>query len=185
MDEKNRLILPLQFFADDAEAKTTEENVGKVYTDEDLQREGDKRVSQALKGWEKTFETKLKEALKKTEMTDDDRRTKDLEEKEQALEAKEREINKRELKTKVSKDLSDVGLDTTWAESLVLLGDPKEIEYSIKKLKTSFDKAVEAKVADALRTGAPTNTETGKKSLGAVAAEQANTKTNTVDPWTR
>lgn len=189
--DKNLLILPLQFFADgsgdgaDGSGDGADEGTKAKYTEEDLQRESDKRVSQALKSWEKTFDNKLKEALKKTAMTDDDIRVKDLEEKEKELEDKEREINKRELKTKISKDLSDVGLDTTWAESLVLLSDPKEIEYSIKKLKTSFDKAVEAKVADALRTNTPGNSEAGKKSIGTIAAEQANTNKNTVDPWKR
>lgn len=180
---KPGLMLPLQFFAESTaqDTKTTEEE--KVYTAEDLQREGDRRVSQAQKTWEKALDDKLQAALKKQGMSEEDKNKGELDEREKALLAKEQELNKRELTAKVSKDLVDQGLDSAWAETLVLLGDETAIAAQVKKLKTSFDKLVADKVAEALKTGVPKGTETAKKSVGQLAAEQLNAKISTVDPW--
>ena len=139
--------------------KETEQNEEtKTYTLEEvqamLQKEGDRRVSEALKKAEKKKEEAVKEAERLAKMSEQERYEESLKKKERELEEKERKLALLENTNEASKALSQRGISIALTE-LVVASDADEMMKRIKLLETEFNKSVEAKVKDKLAGNSP------------------------------
>lgn len=133
-------------------------------TEKELQSAIDKRVSQALA----TQKQKLDEANKLANMTAEEKREHEYNEKLKALEAREAKLARAELMTELTKQLSAKNLPLESADFLI----GKDAETTNENLKTfekMFNKAVSAQVASKLGGNAP-QAETATP--GAVTKEQ-------------
>ena len=135
--------------------ETTENEEVKTYTQEEvmalLQRETDKRVSQALKTQEKKFQKQL--SLSKL---DDDERAKAekdnrITELEEQLAQFTLERNKSELKSV----LSSRGLSAEFADIVLITDDIEASQANIDKLDKLFKAAVKAEVEKRLAGNTP------------------------------
>lgn len=203
---KERLILPLQFFADSEgektedkkEEKTTEEKA-KAYSQSDLDSAISKAVDTYSKRKEKEFQDLLDKAVKDgvakektySQLTEDQRKEKDLDEKLKKLQEKETELDRRERYTGIVGDLQTNKLPIKLADYLVS-GKPEKVKEDITELKRLFDEAVNAKVNEqikgTLRQGDPKTMEGSKgKSLAERMAEKKNKMADAdlYDPWAK
>lgn len=115
-----------------------------------IQRKSDQRVSQALK----TMERKQREADKLRDMSADERRLYDLEQREVAIAAKERELALVENKSVCLGILAQKGLDPTLVDFVV--DESADImDSNIKLLDKAFKASVRAEVEKRLASKAP------------------------------
>lgn len=146
--------LNLQHFADSNEGGESGE---KTYTqaelDKMLQSETDKRVTEALKTaqekWSKEYAEKLenekKEAERLAKLSAAEREKDKFDKERKAFEAERAQFERDRLEMQVAKELTNVGLDASFASILMGVDADASME-NIKTFKTSFDKAVEAAV---------------------------------------
>lgn len=132
---------------------TTEES--KTYTQEEvmelLQRESDKRVSQALKTQQKKYEKQL--SLSKLDGDERAKAEKDsrIAELEEQLAAFQIERNRSELKSV----LSSRGLSAEFADIIAINDDIEASQANIEKLDKLFKAAVKAEIEKRLAGNAP------------------------------
>lgn len=192
--EKNKFLkLNLQHFADDEgnEGDPNDNKNSKSESDGDNNQQQDdkkgysqsevdsaisKAVEKALSKKEKQYQKQLedakedarKEAETYANMTEKEKRDKELEKRENQLKERERELNLRNLKSDVEVDLKDNDLPTAFAETLILLEDNDKIKESIQSIKKDFDEAVNEQVKEATRQNTPasgsSNHQTNSKS---------------------
>ena len=146
--------LNLQHFADGNEGGESGE---KTYTqaelDKMLQSETDKRVTEALKTaqekWSKEYAEKLenekKEAERLAKLSAAEREKDKFDKERKAFEAERAQFERDRLEMQVAKELTNVGLDASFA-SILMGADADASMENIKTFKASFDKAVEAAV---------------------------------------
>ena len=125
----------------------------KAELDAMLQKEGDRRVTSALKKQEQ----KQREADKLRNMSDEDKREYDYQQRIAALEAKEKEFARLENKQAGLETLMDKGLDTSLID-LVLSDSGEEMYDRIKLLEKAFKKSVKAEVENRLKSKTPVQT---------------------------
>lgn len=135
------------------------EKEGKLsFTQEELdaliQREGDKRVSQALKTAEKKQEQKLREAEKLAKMSEAEKYEFELSKREQAIAEKERELLLAENKNEASKILSEKGLSLSLVDFIVD-ESAEEMDRKIKILDKAFKQSVRDEVEKRLSSKVP------------------------------
>ena len=143
----------------------TETETEKTYTqaevDAMLQKEGDKRVTEALKKAEKKNQDKVKEAEKLAKMNADEKYEYELKQREEAIVAKEKELALAENKNEASKILADKGLSLTLVD-FVVAEDAETMNKNIQTLDKAFKASVKAEVEKRLGSSSPkkdTNTE--------------------------
>lgn len=129
------------------EQETTET---KAYTEQEIQSMIDKRVSQALA----TQKKKLDEANKLANMTADEKREHEYNEKLKALEEREAKLARAELMTELTKQLSEKNLPLESAE-FIIGADAEKTSENLKSFEKMFNKAVSAQVASKLGGSAP------------------------------
>ena len=136
--------------------ETAETNEGtKTYTQEEvialLQREGDKRVSQALAKQKKQYEKQI--SLSKLDGDEREKAEKDakIQELEEKLSAFEQEKNRSELKSV----LASRGLSAEFADIVLITNDLQESQANIDKLDKLFKAAVKAEVEKRLAGNTP------------------------------
>ena len=136
---------------------TTVESVTMTQAELDalVQKEGDKRVAQALK----TVERKNKEAERLRNMSAEDKAQYELTQRELAIEAKERELALAEMRTTASKVLLDKGISVELVD-LVVNEDADVTNANIKLLDKAFKNSVKAEVEKRLGTKAPSKPAT-------------------------
>ena len=127
-------------------------------TEKELQSMIDKRVSQALA----TQKQKLDEANRLANMTADEKREHEYNERIKALETREAELSKKELMAELTKQLSEKNLPIESANFLIGK-DADATSQNLKAFEKMFNKAVSAQVAQQLGGNAPqaSSTETG------------------------
>ena len=127
----------------------------KTYTQEEvialLQREGDKRVSQALAKQKKQYEKQI--SLSKLDGDEREKAEKDakIQELEEKLSAFEQEKNRSELKSV----LASRGLSAEFADIVLITNDLEESQANIDKLDKLFKAAVKAEVEKRLAGNTP------------------------------
>lgn len=130
----------------------------KVYTqaevDELLQRETDRRVTSALQKQQAKNEAKVREATKLAAMTEQQRYEYELEQREQAIAAKERELALAENKAEASKILADKGISPQLVD-FVVAETADVMNNNIKLLEAEFKKSVKAEVEKRLAGATP------------------------------
>lgn len=164
--ERALLRLNLQFFgaegadtgaeaAEGADATDTENNESKTYTQEEvlqlLQKESDRRVTEALKTQQKKYEKQL--SLSKLDGDERAKAEKDarIAELEEMLRERDIANNKSELKSV----LASRGLSAEFADILNITDDIEASQANIDKLDKLFKAAVKAEVEKRLAGSAP------------------------------
>ena len=210
----NPLILPLQFFAEataadpaaDPAAATqataaaatdpaADPAAGKTFSQSEL----DAAISRAVEAHSKKKEKEFQKLLKKAEedgvvkgksyadLTEEQRKERDLEERMAALEAKEREITTRERKAAIIADLAQLELPADLADVLVQEQDDTKVKTAVAAVKKAFDDAVNAKVKASLRQPDPkTGGSAGKTKTAAERIAEARNQQDKIqgfDPW--
>lgn len=166
-----------------AEEQQVEEQEVKTYTQEEvlelLQRESDKRVSQALKTQQKKYEKQL--SLSKLDGEERAKAEKDAEiaELREQLAQFQIERNRSELKSV----LSSRGLSAEFADIIAINDDIEASQSNIDKLDKLFKAAVKAEVEKRLAGNAPkgnggTTTEITKDSVKKMTMAQLNELAN-------
>lgn len=134
-------------------AETNEET--KTYTQEEvvalLQKEGDRRVQQALAKQKKQYEKQI--SLSKLDGDEREKAEKDakIQELEEKLSAFEQEKNRSELKSV----LASRGLSAEFADIVLITNDLEESQANIDKLDKLFKTAVKAEVEKRLAGNTP------------------------------
>lgn len=119
-------------------------------TEKELQSAIDKRVSQALA----TQKKNLDEANRLANMTAEEKREHEYQEKMKALEEREAKLARAELMAETTKQLSQMNLPVESAEFLIGQ-DAETTSANIKAFEKMFNKAVSAQVASKLGGSAP------------------------------
>ena len=177
MDENTNNVV------DEEAVDTTAEDEVKTYTQEEvlelLQRESDKRVSQALKTQQKKYEKQL--SLSKLDGEERAKAEKDAEiaELREQLAQFQIERNRSELKSV----LSSRGLSAEFADIIAINDDIEASQANIDKLDKLFKAAVKAEVEKRLAGNAPkgngsTTTEITKDSAKKMTMAQLNELAN-------
>lgn len=133
-------------------------------TEKELQSMIDKRVSQALA----TQKQKLEEANKLANMSAEERREAEYQEKIKALEAREAKLARAEMLTELTKQLSEKNLPVESADFLIGK-DADATSANLKAFEKMFNKAVSAQVAQQLGGNAP---QASTNETGAITKEQ-------------
>ena len=124
-----------------------------------LQKEGDKRVTSALKKAEQKNAEKVKEAQKLAQMNEQQRYEHELEEREKAIAEKERALALAENTNVASKILAEKGLSLQLVD-FVVAEDAETMNDRINRLDKAFKQSVRAEVEKRVGTGAPAKPST-------------------------
>lgn len=131
----------------------------KTYTEEEvamlLQKEGDRRVSQALKKAEAKYAKQASEAEKLSKMSKADQETYKLQQRIAELEAKERDFVLAENKNALSKALSERGLPVTFCDYLVS-EDSDQMMENLKEFEKAWRSALNDTVAQKIGSNSKT-----------------------------
>ena len=142
--------------AENLDNDATEDN--KTYTqaevDAMLQKEADKRVTEALKKQELKTSAKIKEAEKLAQMNESQKYEYELNRREQAIASKERELSLSENKNEASKILSEKGISLSLV-NFVVAEDAETMNQKINLLEKAFKQSVKAEVEKRLSTNTP------------------------------
>ena len=202
------LILPLQFFAEPAAEPTTdpaaepatepaaaEPAASKSFSQSEL----DAAISRAVEAHSKKKEKEFQKLLEKAkedgvvkgksyaDLTEEQRKERDLEERMAALETKEREITTRERRAAITADLAQQELPADLAEILVQEPNDAKVKTAVAAVKKAFDDSVNAKVKASLRQPDPkTGGSAGKTKTAAERIAEARNQQEKIqgfDPW--
>lgn len=130
----------------------------KTYTQEEvdelLQREADRRVSQALQKQERKNAEKVREAEKLARMNEQEKFQYELEQREKAIEEKERALSLAENKNEAGKILADKGLSLSLVD-FVVAEDAETMNSNISLLEKAFKESVKREVEKRLSSSSP------------------------------
>lgn len=130
----------------------------KTYTQEEvdelLQRETDRRVSSALKKQEAKNAEKVKEAQKLAQMNEAEKFQYELEQREQAIIQKERELAMAENKNEASKILAEKGISLALVD-FVVAEDADTMKANIDLLDKAFKQSVKVEVEKRIGSNSP------------------------------
>ena len=130
----------------------------KTYTQEEvnelLQREADRRVSQALQKQEKKNAEKVREAEKLARMNEQEKYQYELEQREKAIVEKEKALALAENKNEAGKILADKGLSLSLVD-FVVAEDAETMKQNIELLDKAFKQSVKAEVEKRLSSSSP------------------------------
>lgn len=138
--------------------ETTTTGTEKTYTqaevEELLQKEADRRVTQALQKAEKKNAEKVREAQKLAQMNEAEKFQYQLEQREKALVEKEKAMALLENKNEASKILADKGLALSLVD-FVVAEDAETMNRNISLLEKAFKQSVKAEVEKRLGSSTP------------------------------
>lgn len=143
-------------------AEQNSEPTPKTYTQEEvdalLQKEGDRRVTEALKKAERKQADKAKEAEKLAKMNAEEQRVYQLEQWQKELEAKEEQLALAENKNEASKILAGKDIDLSLVD-FVVAADAETMNANIKLLEKGIAKSFEKRLAGKSPMRAPDQNE--------------------------
>lgn len=146
----------------EAEVAKTEDSTPKTYTEEEvqalLQKEGDRRVTEALKKAERKQSERAREAEKLARMNAQEKYEYELEQRERALAEKERAFALERNKNIASQILADKDIDVSLAD-FVVAEDAETMDENIKRLAKGISKSVEKRLAGKSPFKAPEQSE--------------------------
>ena len=134
------------------------QETAKTYTEKEvmdmLQRETDRRVTAALEQQQRKNEAKIAEAQKLAEMNESEKFQYKLEQREKAIEEKERALAMMENKNEASKILSERGISLSLVD-FVVAEDADTMKANIDLLDRAFKSSVKAEVEKLIGSSAP------------------------------
>ena len=140
------------------ETVTQETTENKTYTEaevmEMIQREADRRVTEAIKKQERKTNAKIAEAQKLASMNEAEKYEYQLKQREDAIAAKERELAMLENKNEASKILNEKGISLALVD-FVVAEDAETMKANIDLLDRAFKASVKAEVEKRLGSAAP------------------------------
>lgn len=128
-----------------------------------LQKEGDKRVTEAMKKAERKKEAAIQEAQRLARMDEEEKFKYQLEQRETELKAREEKLTLAENKVEASRILAEKKLPVSLVDLVVAL-DAETMNSRIKGLEEAFSSAVKTEVENRLKgtspiTGTSANTQ--------------------------
>ena len=166
--ERLRVLMTENLENENTQGQETETEETVTMTKEELnallQKEGDRRVSSALKKQEQKNTEKLREAQKLAKMSEDEKYQYELEQRERAIEEKERQLALSENRNAASKILADKGLSLELVD-FVVAEDAESMNEAINKLDKAFKRSVKAEVEKRLGGSSPKKTEVEPSTL--------------------
>lgn len=129
-----------------------------------LQKEGDKRVTQALATAEKKQAAKLREAEKVARMSETEKFQYELEQREALVAEKERALALAEMKNTASKILNDKGISLALVD-FVVNEDAEITNANINLLDRAFKQSVKEEVEKRLSSKVPTKSLPMEKTI--------------------
>lgn len=130
----------------------------KTYTQEEvdalLQKEADRRVTDALKKQERKNADKVREAEKLAQMNEQQKYEYQLEQREKAIAEKERALSLAENKNEASKILAEKGLSLSLVD-FVVAEEAETMNANITLLEKAFKASVKAEVEKRLGSSSP------------------------------
>jgi hypothetical protein len=170
MKENNKFILPLnlQHFAEggDPPAEPPKDPIDppaeppKTFTQADFDREISKMYEKFEEKFNKRAEQTKAEATKLATMNAEERLKYEIEQREKAIQDKEREWTLKENKYECSKILSEKGLPIAFAEYIVA-EDAETMNKNIQLFDAEFKKAVKLEVESRLKSSTPKTSTIG------------------------
>lgn len=140
--------------AESTEAKETPKTYTQEELDKEIEREAERRVAKAKKGWDEQLDGKLSEAktegAKLAKMSAQEKADAEAKERADKLAAREAALNKRELTANVRDVLSEKNLPPELADPLVELGDADLITKTADLISRFIDERVNNEVDSAL-----------------------------------
>lgn len=187
MEEKDLLKMNLQYFAseddpngetdpvdnqDDPNGDDDGGNESSEFTQEELQEQIDDAVEARLARERKKHEKELEKVREKAradaenyaKMTEKEKEEAKLQERLDAIEERERELNNRELLTNIKSDLQDKSLPVAFADSLLLLQDNDKIKETIEEIKETWDEEIAEAKKENVRQETPKDSTRSYKS---------------------
>lgn len=151
----------------------------KTFTEAEVQSMIDQRVTQALKTQQKNQEKKIAEAVKLAQMNEQEKFQYELDQREAAIAAKEKELLLATNRNAADKVLAERGIPLTLVD-LVVAEDAETMKANIDTLDKAFKDAVKGEIEKRLasktpRQNMPTDSEItleqfGKMSIGELQA---------------
>lgn len=130
----------------------------KTYTQEEvdalLQKEADRRVTEALKKAERKNQEKVKEAQKLAQMNEQEKYQYELEQREKAIVEKEKALALAENKNEAGKILAEKGLSLSLVD-FVVAEDAETMNKNISLLDKAFKQSVKLEVEKRLSSSTP------------------------------
>lgn len=130
----------------------------KTYTQEEvdalLQKEADRRVTEALKKAERKNQEKVKEAQKLAQMNEQEKYQYELEQREKAIIEKEKALALAENKNEAGKILAEKGLSLSLVD-FVVAEDAETMNKNISLLDKAFKQSVKQEVEKRLSSSTP------------------------------
>lgn len=143
---------------ENTETEQNEPNEKTTFTKEEvdalIQKEADKRVSQALATAERKNQAKLREAEKLANMSATEKYEFELQKREQAIAEKEHQLLLAENRAEASKILAEKGLSQTFLD-FVLADTADVMNDNITKIERAFKASVKQEVEKRLGNNAP------------------------------
>lgn len=136
------------------ETTATEKTYTQAEVEELLQREADRRVTQALQKQEKKNAEKVREAEKLAKMNEQEKFQYELEQREKAILEKEKALALAENKNEASKILADKGLALALVD-FVVAEDAETMNANISLLEKAFKQSVKLEVEKRLGSTTP------------------------------
>lgn len=138
--------------------ETQVEETTKTYTEQEMlemvQKEADRRVSQALEKQARKTEAKIAEAQKLAQMNEAEKYEYQLKQREDAIAAKERELALMENKNEAGKILNERGLSLALVD-FVVAEDAETMKNNIDLLDRAFKASVKAEVEKRMGSSVP------------------------------
>ena len=142
----------------EGQSQETETQETKTYTEQEAlemaQKEADRRVTEAMKTWQRKSEAKIAEAQKLAQMNEAEKYEYQLKQREEAIAAKEKELALMENKNEAGKILSEKGLSLALVD-FVVAEDAETMKYNIDTLDKAFKASVKAEVEKRMSTTTP------------------------------
>lgn len=136
-----------------------QEETQKTFTEQEvndlLQRETDRRVSEAMKKASKKQEEAVKAATKLAQMGEQEKFQYELEQRENAIADKERQLALMDNKAQATKILAEKGLSIGLVDFVVTSDDADVMMGNIKILEREFKKSVSDEVTKRLKGNSP------------------------------
>ena len=191
---KDKLKMNLQYFAEDSEAETDEdekkEEESQLPTNQSeldalINKSNQKAIENAKKGLftEEQVQEMVQEEMKKqkeyADLSEDERKQRELKEQKTKLEEERAEFEYEKLLTEVKSDLVDKGLPATFAEMLVIKGGNEKSFEMVKAFETEWNQALAKQRKEDFKQSTPGVGGTGSNQTSYGARLGANaTETN-------
>jgi hypothetical protein len=139
---------------EDKTATGTEQTENKTYTSSEVESMIDSRISKAYEKWQKKASAQVTEAEKLARMSESEKASYEISQREKALADKEKALAVQENKIQAAKVMSDKGISLAFLDFIVS-DDADAMMENIKLFQKELAKNIEAEVRKRMASGTP------------------------------